>query len=120
LTIFVVTVYTATIGTPLYCDGWDTDYLYSPDTPPWVAWPFDSAGGRCGDHIAIWIDGERYDYLALDSGAFGHHCVLDAEGCHPIAADVPVHLAPFEGLSHRAERVINVSERRRRRKREPR
>lgn len=108
--IVVVTVYTATIGAPLYCDTGITDLLYSPNIDPWVAWPFDAAGGQCGDDIAIWIDGVRYDFKAWDSGDFARFCVRDGDVCHPIVADIPAHLAPFEGLSHRA-RVINLSQR---------
>lgn len=110
--IVVATVYSSTIGTPLFCDTWDTDLSFHSDQEPFLAWPFDVAGGQCGDIILV-IAGEDWDlYKALDSGGFGHHCVMEGDMCHPIVVDIPMFFAPFDGLSAEV-RVVNVSAQRR-------
>ena len=108
--VIVATVYTATIGAPLYCDTYNTEYSFHPDQAPFLAWPFDVAGGQCGDDILVTINDKKYWYKALDSGLFGKHRVIQSDGyCAPIAVDIPEFFAPFDGLSHVA-RVVNVSE----------
>ena len=103
--VVAITMYTATIGVdPLYCGRYYGDVG--------VAWDFAENGGRCGDTIEIrTLDGEIYRFPALDSGAFGRHCVRQLDGsCPRIAVDVPHHLAWFDGLSTLAH-VENISER---------
>ena len=88
----VITVYTATLGAPLYCDGWDTDLLYSPMTQPWVAMPaaWYENGGHCGDRVGIKAAGELRYFSVLDRIAPGDWYVVQPDGEHlPIGADVP-------------------------------
>ena len=60
-----------------------------------------------------WIDiidgGIRRRFKALDSGRFGHHCVIIGDECPPIVVDIPEHLAWFPGISLQVERVRNWS-----------
>ena len=110
IVLTVATVYTGTIGAPLYCDTTNTEYSFHPDQPAFLAWPFDVAGGECGDTILVTVNGKKHWYKALDSGHFGKHCVVQPDGtCARIAVDIPMFFAPFEGLSHVAK-VVNVSE----------
>ena len=93
--IVSITMYTGTIGAPLFCGG-----TYDP-AQSWVAWDFAVNGGQCDDIIRITtLDGTVYEEPARDSGKFGHHCVRQLDGtCPRIAVDVPQHLAWFPGLS---------------------
>ena len=96
----------------------DNELSYSADMPRFLAWPFDTAGGECGDVIIVCMDGQCLDYLALDSGEFGEFGVIGEDGIYrPILADIPHLFVPFDGLSHQAI-VINASETRRRLERE--
>jgi hypothetical protein len=108
--LVVATVYSSTVGAPLYCDTANTDYSFRPDQSPFLAWPFDVAGGECGDTILVIVNEKKYWYKALDSGGFGKHCVVQPDGaCARIAVDIPTFFAPFKELSHKV-RVVNVSE----------
>ena len=101
----VITIYTAPVGAPLFCDT-GVGLTYDPaDT--WIAWDFAVHGGKCGDLIEVVHDGKRHVFPALDSGRFGRHCVETPDGCLPIMADLPQHLAWFDGLSVAVDSVRN-------------
>ena len=102
-----LTIYTGPIAAPLYCDtGHGLTYT---TTATWIAWDFAVHGGQCGDIIEVIADGQRRTFPALDSGRFGRHCVQTVDGCLPIMADLPQHLAWFPGLSVAVDSVRNVS-----------
>jgi len=98
--IGVVTVYaTVFIGQPLFCDT-GQGLVFSEDTEPWVALDVDLYGdwAHCGDKILIRGDGWELEALALDAGPLHEYWIEDWPDL-PIIADVPMHLAPFPGLS---------------------
>ena len=98
-----ITWYVAAIGTPLFCGG-----VYDPSAA-WLALPVEeylSGRARCGDLYAVWVDGDLAFLPALDAGGFGDHCVLRADGCHDIPADLPQHLFRWCWRSRRGY-VIN-------------
>lgn len=108
----VATVYGGPyVGQPLYCDGVGEDLVYSEMTTPWVAVDvreFEMGRILCGDEL--WLrfeDGSELRALALDAGPFEGYYV-EQWGRQPIVVDVPVHLAPFAGLSAPV-RVVNHS-----------
>lgn len=109
--IGVATVYGAWhSGQPLYCDGAGVDLIYSESTVPWVAVDvreYESGRIRCGDEL--WLrfgNGAELRALALDAGYLRGYYVEQWDA--PIVVDVPMHLAPFPGLSAPV-RVVNHS-----------
>lgn len=107
----VATVYGGPyVGQPLYCAGPEGP-VYSESTTPWVAVDvreFEAGRIRCGDEL--WLrfeDGSELRALALDAGPFEGYYV-EQWGRQSIVADVPVHLAPFDGLSAPVQ-VVNHS-----------
>lgn len=97
------------LGDPLYCDRGE-GLTFNLDHS-WVALPpYDS--WECGDTVVIWSNGVMRTFPAYDSWVHGS-CIETDEGCIKIGADVPEHLAWWEGLSTRAI-VINKSEAKRR------
>ena len=74
---------------------------------------YESGEARCGDLVVVWFSdvNELLVAPALDTGAFGDNCVVEGDGCVPIAVDVPRHLWPAElgdTLSARVQ-VMNVT-----------
>ena len=97
----MATVYTADqhADLPLYCDrghGW----TYAETTTPWVALDvrhYHTGAVRCGDLVMLrFPGGQVLTARALDAGNLERYHVQDHG---PIVADIPEHLAPFDGLS---------------------
>ncbi len=109
--LLAITIYIAPTGAPLFCDR-GQGLVYDPDAS-WIAWDFATYGGRCGDMIEVVHQGVSRRFRALDSGRFGAFCVRTPEGCLPIMADLPQHLAWFGGLSVPVQSARNVSAERR-------
>jgi len=114
LLLAVATIYAGLyVGQPLYCGG-----VYDlSEMEPWVAQPvsaYESGEAQCGDLVYLaGVDaaGTPWSLMARarDAGPLDRYCVELPEGCAPIMADIPAHLAPFPGLSARVERMVNVS-----------
>jgi hypothetical protein len=87
-------------GHPLYCGG-----TFDLATPTWVALDvseYQSGRVRCGDPVRVkFANGQTLRARALDAGYLYKHHIADTG--LPIVVDVPVHLAPFAGLSIQAE-----------------
>lgn len=96
--LVAITVYAGPyVGQPLYCGG-----TYTTSTPAWVAMPdsFWDSGGQCWDTVGIWSGGELHVFPVRDRVARGDWYVIQQDGVWlPIAADVPAHLAWWDGLS---------------------
>lgn len=103
LMIGVATVYTGPVGNPLYCDRWDTEWMYDEAMMPWVALDvnlYRMGAVECGDPVRLTFeDGRELQARALDAGRFRGHYVEQWGGHRPIVVDVPAHLAPFPGWS---------------------
>lgn len=95
------------VGGPLFCSTAEGPLRFDPSSPPFAALPITEHNitWQCGD--LLYIPGVGM-FRALDAGPFGDHCVASGDQCAPIVADVPAHLASFEGLSMVGE-VINLS-----------
>jgi len=109
-----LTWYVATVGAPLYCGG-----AYDP-AEAWLAVPvehYESGEVECGDVFAVWVDGHLRYLPALDAGAFGPYCVVDAGKCVDIVADLPRHVFLGKRLSKRGY-VVNTEPARERMERE--
>lgn len=109
IVIGVMTVYGPGFwGNHLYCSTPENVLTYDIKTVPWVAIDvklFREEWVQCGDEILIWFEnGETLKALALDAGPLYKYKI---DGV-PIVADIPVHLAPFWGLSARGQ-MVNVT-----------
>lgn len=104
LLIGVITVYRGPQweGQPLRCSR-DRFTQETADRLQWLAWDFDTNGGRCGDLILITAGGKTRRFVAMDSGRFGHLYVRQPDGqLLPIIADVPGFFWEAPGISQRA------------------
>ena len=103
LIVGVATVYTGPVGNPLYCDRWDTEWMYDEAARPWVALDvslYRSGLVACGSPVRlVFEDGRVLQARALDAGLFRGHYVEQWGADLPIVVDVPAHLAPFAGWS---------------------
>ncbi len=103
--LVALTYYTATLNV-------DVTFCGLPYGTPGIAWPFDVAGGQCGDIIRIEADGQVFHWPAIDSGAFGRHCVRQLDGsCPRIGADIPEFLWWKHPRLSTLGTVVNLSER---------
>lgn len=107
----VGTMYTAEQhqGNPLWCDRWDNDLSYRDDLS-FVAIPpsYYENGWQCGDLLIVDFGDKKLVTYALDSGFLDNKYVMIDGKLVPIVVDVPEHLFPFDGTSHRAT-VKNIS-----------
>ena len=97
-------MYLGPVGAPLYCDTPLNPLAFSPDTTPFIALPVEfylDGSVQCGDPFVLtFADGTILVARAYDAGPFSRYCVLQPDGsCPSIAADVPAHLWPVEGIS---------------------
>lgn len=103
-----ITIYSL-LNQPLYCNDGINNLFYTFDTKPWVALDvnlFRTRQVECGEIVYLKINGETLRLRAWDAGYLAKHNVEGAT----IVADLPAHLAPFEGLSTLGEVWIEEKE----------
>lgn len=103
--IGVVTMYSGAshMDNPLRCGGtYNTSHV-------WIAVDIDALPyWECGDEVVIWSNGIPRTFRVRDSGPLARYCVMWGEECLQIGADIPEHVAWFDGLSTRAI-IVNKS-----------
>ena len=106
----IVTIYAGQyVGEPLYCDD-GSGLVYNERTTPWVALSikeYTSGRVQCGDEILIWGDDWSIVVRALDAGPLHRYYIEDWPDL-PIIGDLPQFIAPFPGLSAKAQ-MVNVT-----------
>jgi hypothetical protein len=108
-TIGIATWYSAPLGSPLYCDTWDTVLAYDP-LAEWIAVDvneYRTGHVQCGDLLLLRTPYGTVMARAVDAGPLHRFHLTD----HPdlaIIADVPMHLKPFPGRSSLAT-WINIT-----------